>query len=270
MVPTSPPASALSTKSWQLVVVLLLLAVPDAARAQDAFEIQVYDAATAPPGDFGFELHVNNVLSGVRTSSPQGELPSNHVTHLTLEPHLGLAPWCEAGAYFQVAVRPDGELDYAGVKLRFKIRIPRRVRGLLGFALNFELSSVPESYEATGLGGEVRPVLDLQWRRLYFAINPIFGFDFRGPLAGHPQLQPAATVLVRVLPGWSLGVEYYGAFGAIDRPLAPPAEVHRLFAVSTFEHKWLGFHVGAGYGFSAGDKWILKAIFSVDLGSGNR
>ncbi len=252
------------------LAVLALLVWPRAARAQDAFEIQVYDAETAPPGDSGFELHVNHVLAGSRATSTQGELPSEHVTHLTLEPHVGLATWCEGGAYLQFALRPDGQLDYAGVKLRFKMRIPHRVRGLVGLALNLELSSVPASYETTGLGGEVRPVLDVEWRRLYFAINPILSFDFRGPLAGHPQLEPAATVLVRVRPGWSLGVEYYGDFGAIDRPLAGGAEVHRLFAVSTFEHKWFGFNVGAGYGFTAGDKWIIKSIFGFDLGGGTR
>jgi hypothetical protein len=248
--------------------VVLLVSFPRAARAQDAFEIQVYDAETAPPGDSGFELHVNSALVGVRQRSPEGELPTERVTHVTLEPHVGLARWCEAGGYLQAAIRPDGTFDYAGVKLRFKMRVPHRLRGLVGLALNLELSSVPPQYEATQLASELRSIIDFEWRRLYAAINPIIGIDFTGVLAGHPQLQPAATVLVRALRGWQLGLEYYGAYGAIDRPAPVAAEVHRLFVVSTFEYKWFGFHVGAGYGFTAGDKWILKSIFSVDLGGG--
>ena len=252
-----------------LGVVVLLLLLPRAARAQDAFEIQVYDAETAPRGDTGFELHVNNAVVGVQQPSPEGELPSQRVTHLTLEPHVGLARWCEAGGYLQTAIRPDGNFDYAGVKLRFKIRWPRRLRGLVGLALNFELSSVPREYEATQLGSELRPIVDVEWRRIYAAVNPILGIDFEGALAGHPQLQPAATVLLRALPGWQLGLEYYGAYGAIDHPAPAGEQVHRLFVVSTFEHKWFGFHIGAGYGFAAGDKWIIKSIFSFDLGGGS-
>jgi hypothetical protein len=247
------------------VAVLLLWSV-GVARAQDAFEIQVYDAETAPRGDAGFELHVNNALVGVTSTSPEGELPSQRVTHLTLEPHIGLARWCEAGGYLQAAIRPDGGFDYAGVKLRFKMRVPRRLGGLVGLALNLEVSSVPHAYEANELGSELRSIVDLAVGRFYFSINPIIGIDFEGALAGHPQFQPAATALVRVLEGWQLGLEYYGAYGAIDHPAPVADEVHRLFVVSTFEHRWFGFHVGAGYGFAAGDKWIIKSIFSFDLG----
>jgi hypothetical protein len=253
-----------------LVAVAVIAAIPRAARAQDAFEIQVYDSETAPPGDTGFELHVNNFAAGVRTTSPAGELPTDRVTHFALEPHVGLASWCEAGGYLQAVLRPDGEVDYAGVKLRFKARLPRKLaRGLIGLALNLELSSVPRTYEATGLGGELRPAIDLAWKRLYVGVNPILGLDFFGALAGHPQFEPAAAVMVRALPGWALGVEYYAAIGAIDHPLPAASQVHRLFAVSTLEHKWFGLHLGVGYGLAGGEKWIVKSIIGFDLGGGS-
>jgi hypothetical protein len=239
-----------------------------AAAAQDAFEIQVYDSETAPPRDFGLEVHLNYVAAGVTATSAAGELPSDRVAHLTLEPHVGLASWAEAGAYFQTALRSDGGFDYAGVKLRLKTRVPRKLaRGLVGLALNFELSSVPRTYEATGLGGELRPIADVAWKRLYASVNPILGFDFFGADAGHPQLEPAATLLVSVVEGWAMGVEYYAALGPIDRPLPSDKQVHRLFAVATVTYQWLGVHVGGGYGFAAGDKWIAKAILSFDLAS---
>src|SRR5262249_37592255 len=146
------------------VVALVLMAAP--ARAQDRFEIQVYNSETAPPGDFGVEHHINVIAQG-RTTVVDGELPTDRVLHLTFEPHIGLAVWCGAGASLQPAVRPDVTFDYAGVKLRYKARIPRRLRGLVGLALNLELSSVPEIYEATRLGAEVRPIIDVQWKRLW-------------------------------------------------------------------------------------------------------
>jgi hypothetical protein len=249
-----------------LAALAVLAALGRVAAAQDAFEIQVYDSEVAPPGGVGLEVHLNYVVAGATTTSSDGELGSNGVTHLTLEPHVGLASWCEAGAYFQTALRPDGSFDYAGVKLRLKTRVPRRLgRGVVGLALNGELSAVPRTYEPTGLGGELRPIVDVAWRRLYASVNPILGFDFFGADAGHPQLEPAATVLVSIVEGWAMGVEYYAALGPIDRPLAPRDQVHRLFVVATVAHKWWGVHVGGGYGFAAGDKWIAKAILSFDL-----
>ena len=249
-----------------LAIVVVLSAMPHVAAAQDAFEIQVYDVETAPPRHVGLEVHVNYVASGVTSTSPDGQLPTDRVTHLTLEPHVGLARWCEAGAYFQTALRPDGSFDYAGVKMRLKTRLPRRVgRGLVGLGLNGELSAVPRVYEATGLGGELRPIVDVAWRRLYASVNPILGFDFFGADAGHPQLEPAATLLVSLAEGWAMGAEYYAALGPIDRPLPSDKQVHRLFVVATVAYRWFGLHVGAGYGLAAGEKWIAKAILSFDF-----
>ncbi len=248
-----------------LAIVAVVLGLARAAFAQDAFEIQVYDSETAEPRAVGLEVHLNYFAAGVTTpSSP--ELPSDRVAHFTIEPHVGLASWAEAGAYFQTALRPDGSFDYAGVKLRLKTRIPHKLaHGLVGLALNYELSSVPRTYEATGLGAELRPIIDVAWKRLYASVNPIIGFDFFGPDAGHPLFEPTATVLVSFVDGWAMGVEYYGVIGPIDAPLPAGAEVHRLFVVSTMTYKWFGLHVGGGYGFTAGDKWIAKAILSFDL-----
>ncbi|MCU1281921.1 MAG: hypothetical protein JWM53_5467 [bacterium] len=255
-------------RAFAIVVVVAAL-WPGSAAAQDAFEIQVYDSEIAPPRDVGLEVHVNYFASGVTTTSADGELPTDRVAHLTLEPHVGLTRWCEAGAYFQTALRPDGGFDYGGVKLRLKTRLPYKVaRGLVGLALNGELSAVPRRFEPTGLGGEIRPVIDVAWRFVYASVNPILGFDFFGADAGHPQLEPAATLLFALAEGWAMGAEYYAALGPIDRPLPAASQVHRLFAVATVTYKWFGVHVGAGYGFAAGEKWIAKAILSFDLATG--
>jgi hypothetical protein len=238
-----------------LAIVVVVAAYANVARAQDPFEIQVYDAETAPPGETGLEVHLNYFAVGEREGSAEGELPTDRVTHLTFEPHVGLARWCEAGAYFQTALRPDGAFDYAGVKLRFKMRLPRRLREVVGLALNVELDAIPRAYEAAGLGGEVRPIVDVEWRRLYLSVNPIVALDFRGESAGIPKFEPAATVLVRVLEGWQLGVEYY----------ASVPDVNRLFVVTTMVRKWFGMHIGAGYGVTGGEKWIVKSILTFDF-----
>src|SRR5262249_36236632 len=158
--------------------------------------------------------HVNYVAQGSKLPSRDGELPSNHVSHYTLEPHIGLTPWLEAGAYFQTALRPDNQFDYAGVKLRTKGRLPFRPAGF-GFALNVEVSSVPKIYEAARIGSEFRPVIDFRSGRLYLSVNPIVSVDFDGPWAGHPQLQPAAKLAVELIGGLAIGCEYYAALGPV-------------------------------------------------------
>ncbi len=253
----------------RLVVLLLAVLLPRPSFAQDRFEIQVYDAETAPKATAGIEIHLNFVAAGSQVSSADGELPTNHVTHVTLEPHLGLARFCELGAYLQGALRPDGSFDYAGFKLRFKARIPRRLaNNLIGLALNAELSVIPATYEANVWGSELRPVFDLRWRRLYFAINPILSIDLGGSLAGLPQLQPAAKFTVAVSTMVALGVEYYAAFGPLNNPYGLDNQLHRLLAVIDIEHKLsekLNFDVnfGAGYNFGAGDPWVVKAIIGI-------
>jgi hypothetical protein len=253
-----------------LVLVGLL---PGVALAQDAFEIEVYDAQTAAPGQVGVELHVNHFLVGSTQADVGGapgvslggtvaagrERPTNHVTHLTIEPHVGLADWCEAGMYISTALRADGTYDYAGIKLRFKARLPWKLGNLVGLALNNELSATRPDYEAGIFAWEVRPIVDFEWSRLYLSVNPIIAVPLGG---GSVSFEPGAKAAVRVAGPVSLGAEYYGAFGT-------GAGVNRLFgAVDVdFESGRLQYEVnlGLGYGFSGPEKWIVKAVFAVDL-----
>jgi hypothetical protein len=250
------------------LAVAMLVGAGGSARAQDAFEIQVYDADTAAPGDAGMETHLNYDALGVRARSSAGELPTHQVTHLTFEPHIGLAAWCEAGAYFQTALRPDGQFDYAGVKLRFKARLGRRWHDRIGLALNVEWSSIPAAYEAARLGFELRPIVDLRWDRFWVSINPIIDIDAAGRQAGWPQLQPAATATVRVAGPLDLGVEYYSAFGPLNQLAGASSEVHRLFAVGDLIFRRWALQLGAGYGFAAGERLIVKSIVTLDFGGG--
>jgi hypothetical protein len=236
------------------------------AAGQDRFEVQVYDAETAAPGATGIEIHLNHVAVGTRAASPDGELPTQHVTHVTFEPHVGVTRFCELGLYVQTAVRPDGLIDFAGIKQRAKLRLPRRFAGF-GFALNFELSEVPETYEANRYGSEVRPVVDVRWRRVYASVNPIVALDFAGALAGRPQLQPAAKVAIEAGAGLAVGVEYYGALGAIGLFASPAAQSHTLYGVLDGNFAVGGvpiaLNAGAGYDFTGVDRWVVKAILGV-------
>jgi hypothetical protein len=232
-----------------------------AVHGQDRFEVQVYDSQTAGTLNPGLETHWNFSARGTQEPATEGELPTHHVTRLTFEPHLGLSELTELGAYFQTAQQPGGAYEFAGLKLRFKIRYPRKLDGFLGLAVNFELSGVPSKYEANVWGGEVRPIADVRWHRLYAAINPILSLDFKGSYAGRPQLEPAAKVGIDAVPAsLQLGAEYYGGLGPVTGLFAVADQTHNVFGVIDFTSSYVDINFGIGYGLAAGDRWIVKSI----------
>jgi len=239
---------------------LAVLLCAAAARAQDSFEIQVYDVETAPPMTAGVEVHVNEFFHGTTETSPAGELPTRHVAHLTLEPHLGLTKFLEAGVYLQSALRPDGTYDYAGTKLRLKGRLLEPAFGWLRLALNGELSRIPADYEAPRWGGELRPILEARAGRLGLWLNPIVSFAFDEGF--HPELEPCAKAAWAFTDALSLGAEYYAGLGRIESFQPVGEQVHRGFGVLDFATRWLDLNFGVGAG-SGPDSLIVKAIIAV-------
>ena len=242
------------------VIGLMLAASP--ALAQDAFEIQVYDATTAAPGTAGLEVHLNHFFEGTTTPSPQGEVPTEHLTHLTFEPHLGLTPWWELGCYLQTVLRPDGHWDSGGFKLRTKFRWPEAL-GPVRLALNIEVSRTSKLYEADGWGSELRPIVDMRWGPLYLSFNPIVDIPLAGADAWKPEFQPAEKVSLDLSHTWAVGVELYSNFGQFGNPLPGSEQTHRLFGVVDISTRWVGINFGVGYGLSGPEKWIVKAIVEI-------
>jgi hypothetical protein len=243
-----------------LLALLAAAGVVPAVRAQDAFEIQVYDADTAPAGEIGLETHLNSVLTGRRTTSAEGEAPTHRVFHATLEPHLGVTDFFEVGMYLQSAVRPGFGYDWAGFKLRAKVRAPSPAFGWLKLALNGELSFVPKRFEAAGTGGELRPIAEGAFGPLTLGVNPIVAFTFDNGV--HADLEPSARALFRVAPWLSAGAEYYSALGPIDGLLPASEQVHRVFGVVELYsgHFDINFGIGGGTG---DDSFLAKAILTV-------
>jgi hypothetical protein len=219
------------------------------AHALDPFEIEVYDATTNGPGVPGIELHVNSVLSGLRTALPP-ELPPNHQTHFTLEPSFGLTTWWELGGYVQFALRADGAFDYAGVKLRTKFVRPPTGDSPFGVGVNLEISRLPETYDRDRWGGEIRPIATAATRggRLFFSVNPIIDLSLAGPEAHRaPSLEPAATALYVIGDLCSVGLEYYANLGPIGDWLPANEQQHYLYEVVNVL-KWRRWEINLGLG----------------------
>ena len=233
-------------------IVAAVVLIPAIAHAQDAFEIQVYDSQGAARGEAGIELHLNQHVIDLATDE----------THLTFEPHYGLTDWAELGGYFQTAETATGDLAYAGVKLRLKLRRPERLwDGRIGLAINGELSAVPARFEPEVWGGEIRPIIDLTIGRLYAAINPILAVELQGDVAGHPLLEPAAKLTVKLSERAAIGAEAYGAFGPIDDLGSERAS--RRIGVLDVTGSWWDLNLGGGYGWGSDDHVVAKLILGI-------
>ncbi len=257
-------------RSFALVapLVFALLAARDAI-AIDPFEIQVYDGTADSPGSAGLELHVNRVMDGVKTSVPP-ELPMHHQTHFTLEPSLGVTPFLELGGYLQTALRADGTFDYAGVKLRTKFIIPQKWSSRLRFGVNLEISLLPERYERSRWGSEIRPIVAYEDDHVLAALNPIVDVPLGSPDAARgPTFEPAAMVKAKIAGAVAVGVEYYSAFGPIASPLPWGEEMHYLYeAVDLLAFPNFELNAGVGEGLTeASNPVVVKVIlgYSWDL-----
>lgn len=243
-------------------VVALALLGAFRALGQDAFEIQVYDAETAAPGEVGVEIHLNHFFQGTTIPEASGEVPTEHLTHLTFEPHLGVTRWWELGCYLQTVLRPDGHWDSGGFKLRTKFRWPEAL-GHFRLALNIEVARVSKRYEADGWGSELRPIVDARWGPVYLSFNPIVDIPLAGEDAWKPGFQPAAKLSVDVDETWAVGAESYSNFGQFGHPLPGSEQTHRLFGVVDVSTRWVSVNFGVGYGLSGPEKWIVKAIVGI-------
>lgn len=229
------------------------------ARAVDPFEIQVYDGTASPQGVFGLELHLNYWATGHRSANAP-ELPLVHQGHVTLEPSFGVLPWWEIGAYFQSAIRADGTPDYAGTKLRSKFVTPPGWSDRWRLGLNFELSYVPERYEADRWGGEVRPIVAYDDERWLFAFNPILALSFGPGFSDGPAFEPALKGTRTVGPV-AVGLEYYVSIGPLASPVPLREQEHYLYeVVDLVSVKRLELSAGLGEGLTAESAGLVAKV----------
>jgi hypothetical protein len=239
----------------------LAVAAPE-ARAVDPFEIQVYDGSINRPGVAGIELHANTIVSGRRTAAPP-ELPPHHQSHFTLEPAVGITPWWEVGAYLQTSLQGDGDYRFAGVKLRSKFMRPGAPSDRLRVGVNFEISGLPEAYDASRWGAEVRPIVG--WTsvggRVALAFNPILDVSLGGS-DRTPDFEPALSAAYVISDLLSVGVEYYASLGPVSGWLPIAEQEHYLYeVVNVLAWKGVEINIGIGEGLTAASNdFVAKTI----------
>jgi hypothetical protein len=251
----------MSMRAGPVLCLAVLSLLPRAARAVDAFEIQVYEGDIDEPGQAGLELHSNFVASGI-TSAPPGELGTHHLLHETLEPSLGLLAWWEVGAYLQLVAAPgEGEAHFGGFKLRSKFVVPRAYTGPFVIGLNLELGRGAAVVGDGIWGTEVRPILVWTPGRWLFAFNPILGWAVTGERHASPDFEPAAKLRWDTGRGFGVGAEYYAGLGLLGDLLPGAQQEHTAYVVMDLLDSAFELNAGVGRGLTdATNAWTVKVI----------
>lgn len=177
------------------LIALWLLAGWVTARAQDPFEIHVYEYETLKPAEFTLEQHLNYWAVGSKQF--EGTVaPTNDQLHMTYELTGGITDQISLGFMELNAVRPGGSgLEYAGWRILPHFYVPKDWHLPVDAGLVVEFSFVRPTYTADSRHVEIRPILERRWGSFQFDFNPVFARSFHGPgVRDGWEFEPAARV----------------------------------------------------------------------------
>jgi hypothetical protein len=257
----------MSLRRW-LIAASVTALTPAALIAQENYEIQVYPSETVPAGVTMFELHSNFTLHG-SLAMHDGQLPTNHAWHETVEITHGFNGWSELGFYWFTAIPDRQHWQWVGTHIRPRFRIPEGWGWPVGVSISQEIGYSKAEFSGDTWTYELRPIIDKSIGPWYVSLNPTLDKSLRGPTASeHFGFAPNVDVGYDATKKLNLAIEYYGATGTIDR-LAPLNEQeHLLFGAANidFGPAW-EFNIAYGSALTAGgDKRIVKMILGRRVG----
>ncbi len=252
---------------WLGRTCLLAVALAAAtARAQDPFEIQVYDAEVLDWGQAMEELHV--IAKPSVTNPPPGEPRDPGLFHLTFEPQVGLGHHLETAFYVETALWPDGSYHVSGAKARLKWKLWFSDDWPVHLAINAEVGNVDINSDVYAWAGEIRPIID--WRflgRCRAFLNASIGVPLGHDVLLGPEFEPEAKVNCEVVWNVALGLEYYTGLGPLLDWLPLTEQSHYLFyVVDVYRWPKLEINVGLGEPLTvASGPWTLNANLGVQF-----
>jgi hypothetical protein len=249
-----------------------LLAFACAAYGQGNYEIQVYGSETQAPRTTMLELHSNFTADGQRQTI-NGVVPTYHQQHETVEITQGLTDWAEVGFYIFTSEQNGMGVQWVGDHIRPRVRAPESWRWPVGVSLSMEAGYQRAIYDRDTWTWEIRPIVDKQQGRLYWAVNPALERTWHGPDVNlGVDFAPAAKVswnFTKVVAG---GVEYYGDYGSLTDIASLRNQQQQIFPAVDLNvsPKWeINFGVGVGATAST-DHWIVKGILGRRFDWGRR
>jgi hypothetical protein len=209
-----------------------------------------------------FELHSNYTFDGRRTVA-NGVQPTHRAAHYTIEITHGFTDWFETGVYAFITDQPQGGFNYVGSHIRPRVTAPAAWNLPVGLSLSAEVGFQRRDFSEDTWNAEIRPIIDKQLGRAYFAFNPVLGKSFRGATAADGySFEPSGALTFDVTEKVNVGAEYYGGLGTLRR-LAPFGDQdHLVFGVLNLKlHPDYEFNLGIGRGLgSTAEKSVVKLI----------
>lgn len=241
---------------------LLLLGCGSFAMAQGNYEIQVYGADTVEPKNTMVELHSNFTVDGSKFTT-DGTYPTNHQQHETLEITQGLNSWSEVGFYVFSSIQAGHGWQWVGDHIRPRVRVPDSWHWPVGVSLSTEVGYQRAVYSPDTWTWEIRPIVDKQAGRWYWAVNPALERTFHGPDVNQGWgFAPGAKIGYDFSKVVSAGFEYYADYGEIGSFYSLHDQQQQIFAVTDLNvsPEW-EINIGVGLGPTAStDHLIVKGI----------
>ena len=261
----------MKTLSFVTVVLLFLVCTVSETRAQDPFEIQVYEYETVPKGMWNLETHMNYIGKGTRMF--EGPVaPTNDQFHLTFELTRGLTENFEMAGYLVLAHRPGGDtLDYVGWRVRPRVSVPKSWGWPVDVSMSVEFGFPQKVYEENSVTLELRPIIEKKFGRFQIDVNPVVGRALRGPGTDEGwDFEPGVRFGYELNKKLDVSLEYYGSTGAIGDFLPANEQVHQLFPggdLKLSENIVWNFGIGVGM-TDAGNRLVYKTRVGILFGKG--
>ncbi len=246
----------------------LLLVCAAAVRAQDPFEIHVYEYEPLPLGTFTYEAHLNYFLEG--TKAYEGPVaPTQDQFHYSSELTAGLTDDFRMAVVVLTAQRPGESLEYAGFRVLPHIYAPPRWHLPLSLGLVAEFSFAHAIYEENPRHIELRPIVEKHIGRLQLDGNPVFSHSLQSTGPRGWIFEPAARIGWQVSRRLTPSVEYYGSWGPLDQIYPLRTQIHQILPGGDLrlgEHLTWSFGVGVGL-TPATTGLVLKSHLEYEFGA---
>jgi hypothetical protein len=251
-----------------LIFVVPVFGPPRPARAQDNYEIQVYGSDTVAPKTTMLELHSNFTAEGSYPApgsrfTAEGLYPTNHAEHETVEITQGVNSYSEVGFYIFTSARDGDGWQWVGDHIRPRVRAPDSWHWPVGVSLSMEFGYQRASFSKDTWTMELRPIIDKQIGRWYFAVNPALERSFHGPSVSQGVgFSPSAKFSYDFNKYISGGLEYYAAYGSITSVSSLRNQEQQFFPtidVNVSPNWEINFGVGIGATANT-DHLIVKGI----------
>ncbi len=234
--------------------------------AQDPFELEVYTPAIAAPGEWELGFNANYVADG-RTTFDGPLAPTDRQGRLSVELTHGVTSLWEVSAYGLAASRPGAGAEWAGWRVRTRVRAPDHWRLPVQLGLNLEFSQIKTRYSEHGTAIEFAPTVGWRSGRLGLAANVPFERSVGSAGEQEWEVEPRARLDLVLGRRVTFTTEYFTGLGSLEQIDPIEAQRHLLFpGVALHLGDDIEWTAAIGFGLTdASDRRILKTAIEFPL-----